>query len=124
TVGSGSGYARLSIVVAALLGTCVSAGCATKQRLLEYEVARLNSNLQSVRQLNTYLDKNPKPETAGSLRVFLHVDEINQALARLDDYRAPIEKLPGAIWGIDSVRADFSTGFPQVVVTGWARRGT
>ena len=107
--------------IAVLLGVAVT-GCATKRRLLEFEIRRLEGQVAYLSELNRYLDQNPQPHTAGSLRAFIRSDDLNGVLARLDDLRVEVPTMPGTIIGLDHVRVNFKPGFPELTTSAWARR--
>lgn len=91
-------------------------GCNTSMLLKQQKLDFLNAEYDNLQSTDKLLTSSPNPEVLGQASAFVSVGAVNQVLAAADNLTQPIPSVRGAKFHVDSIRASFSDGFPQLEI--------
>jgi len=113
-----------ALVAVLLVAQLSLSGCSTAMMLKQQQLQLLNAEYTNLQATNKLLSTAPDPEILGQASAFVSLAAINGALSGADNISGPIPSVAGATFHVDSVRAAFSDGFPQLAIKAWAEKGS
>jgi hypothetical protein len=103
----------LAVAVACQISMC---GCSTALMLKQQQLQLLDAEYSNLQVTDKLLSTSPDPETLGQVSAFVSLSTINNVLSAADNTNGPIPSVSGATFHVDSVRASFPDGFPELVI--------
>jgi hypothetical protein len=110
---------RVLLVLLAVSSLWLSA-CSTTGQLRDLEQRRLAREEQSLSQTKAFLDQHPVPHEAYDLSLFVSARMLNDILRQVDGLTFPHPKRDDITFRVNSIRADFEDGFPQIKLDAYA----
>ena len=97
--------------------------CNTKDELVKQHAESVQRETDMLRKLEAYLDQQAKTPSIDTMSVFVSASLINSLFKGIEGVRVPLADAKGAVLQLDSIKADFRTGFPQLKVDATVTRG-
>jgi hypothetical protein len=98
-----------------LLMSLMLSGCITT-RMKRLEIRQLETQLQGMKETETYLRSNPALGSEYDARLFVRGDVFNKFLAGMDNYKVPLANPRGAVLTVAHTELNFDDGPPSVTI--------
>ncbi len=110
-------------VILTLMAALSLTSCDTKDELTRQHAESVQRETVMLRKLEAYLDQQSKTPSSDAVSIFISSSFINGLFKGFEGIDIPLAEPKGAVLRLNSIKANFRTGFPQLVVDAAVSRG-